>query len=124
MNYISERVKANVNVPIIFFTKGGSFFLKDLKQSFCDAIGVDWSVTIEKARHYVGVGKVLQGNFDPAFLYGSSSYINESVKFYMDFIQSDALNNYIVNLGHGVYPDIDPEKVKIMVDSVREFSVL
>jgi len=25
-------------------------------------------------------------------------------------------------LGHGIYPDIDPENVKAMIDAIREFS--
>ena len=46
----------------------------------------------------------------------------KTVKEHMQFIGDDKLNNYIVNLGHGIYPDINPDNVKIMVDSVREFS--
>ena len=41
----------------------------------------------------------------------------------MEFIQLDKLNNYIVNLGHGIYPDIDPDNVKVMIEAIREFSV-
>lgn len=41
----------------------------------------------------------------------------------MEFIQSDKLNNYIVNLGHGIYPDINPDNVKVMIDAIREFSI-
>lgn len=40
----------------------------------------------------------------------------------MQFIQADKLNNYIVNLGHGIYPDISPDNVKAMIDAIREFS--
>jgi uroporphyrinogen decarboxylase len=122
MQYIAENVKQKVTVPIVFFTKGGANFFSEYKNLACDGAGVDWNVTIEQARHKIGIGKVLQGNFDPAFLYGSPESIRNTVKKYMDFIQADKLNNYIVNLGHGVYPDIDPDNVKVMVDAVREFS--
>lgn len=94
-----------------------------MKDKSCDGVGVDWNVTLDQARHRIGVGKVLQGNFDPAFLYGTSDSIRNTVKKNIEFIQSDKLNNYIVNLGHGIYPDINPDNVKIMVDAIREFSV-
>ncbi|ASG68826.1 uroporphyrinogen decarboxylase [Francisella halioticida] len=123
MECIAKRVKQSVDVPIVFFTKGGANFFGELKDKSCDGVGVDWNMTIKQARHRVGVGKVLQGNFDPAFLYGSSDSIRQTVKKHMEFIQSDRLNNYIVNLGHGIYPDIDPDNVKVMVDAIREFSV-
>ncbi|MDE4967666.1 uroporphyrinogen decarboxylase family protein, partial [Francisella tularensis] len=80
------------------------------------------SVTLKQARHRIGGGKVLQGNFYPAFLYGSKQSIRETVRAKIEFIQSDKLNNYIVNLVHGIYPDIDPDSVRVMIDAIREFS--
>ena len=123
MEYIAKQVKAlHPHVPIMFFTKGGSNSYGEYAQSACDGVGVDWSVTMEQARARIGNGKVLQGNFDPAFLYGDAASIRKTVKEHMQFIGNDKLNNYIVNLGHGIYPDINPDNVKVMVDSVREFS--
>ena len=29
---------------------------------------------------------------------------------------------YIANLGHGVYPDTDPDKVRCFIESVKEYS--
>ena len=61
----------------------------------------------------------LQGNLDPAALYGSEQSIVEAVK---SIVTSQApYSRFVFNLGHGVYPDISPDKVKIMVDAVREF---
>ena len=30
---------------------------------------------------------------------------------------------HIVNLGHGVYPDVDPEKVKILIKTVKDYEI-
>ncbi|MDE4988506.1 uroporphyrinogen decarboxylase family protein, partial [Francisella tularensis] len=79
----------------------GSNFFEEIKEKTCDGVGVDWSVTLKQSRHRIGVGKVLQGNFDPALLYGSKQSIRENVRANIEFIQTDKLNNYIVNLGHG-----------------------
>ena len=123
MNYIAKGVKAVLpNMPVMFFTKGGVNFYSEYANASCDGVGVDWSVTLEQARDRLGNGKVIQGNFDPAFLYGNHVSIRAKVKESMQFIQDDKLNNYIVNLGHGLYPDIDPDNVKTMIDAIREFS--
>ncbi|MDE4998885.1 uroporphyrinogen decarboxylase family protein, partial [Francisella tularensis] len=63
-----------------------------------------------------------QGNIDPAFLYGSQQSIRATVRANIEFIQKDKLNNYIVNLGNGIYPDIDPDSVRVKIDAIREFS--
>ena len=123
MNHIARGVKAVLpNMPMMFFTKGGSNLYGEYADAICDGVGVDWSATLEQARERLGNGKVIQGNFDPAFLYGNHASIRTKVKENMQFIQGDKINNYIVNLGHGIYPDIDPDNVKAMVDAIREFS--
>ena len=123
MNYIAKGVKEVLpNMPVMFFTKGGANFYDEYKDAHCNGVGVDWSVTLEQARERLGNGKVIQGNFDPAFLYGSHDSIRATIKKNMQFIQNDKLNNYIVNLGHGIYPDIDHDNVEVMVDAIREFS--
>ncbi|APC96458.1 uroporphyrinogen decarboxylase [Francisella frigiditurris] len=124
MNKIANDVKSEFpNIPIVFFTKGGGMFLEEYANSLCDGIGIDWNITLPEARNKVGNKFVLQGNFDPAFLYASDKQIQDTVRHNMDFIKQDEKNNYIVNLGHGIYPDVDPEKVKVMVDAIRQSTI-
>jgi len=59
----------------------------------------------------------LQGNLDPAALYGSEQSIEAAVKGILAVYQGAP--GHIFNLGHGIYPDMDPEKVKLMVDTVK-----
>ena len=123
MEKIAKGVKGLYpNMPIVFFTKGGANFYSEYQGLSCNGVGVDWSVELDEARRRLGDGLVLQGNFDPAFLYSDANSIRNTVKKLMNTVQNDKLNNYVVNLGHGIYPDISPDNVKVMIDAIREFS--
>ncbi len=119
MKQIAEQVKqAYPHVPIVFFTKNGGLWLSDMMQTPCDGIGLDWTMDIKQAKAIVQTDKVIQGNLDPAALYGDHDAIAQQVKqIVQDYGQG---RRHIFNLGHGIYPDIDPDKVKTMVQAVRE----
>ena len=122
MEQIAQGVKKlHPSIPIVFFTKGGANYYSEYKDLSCDGVGVDWSVELSEARNRLGNGLVLQGNLDPAFLYGDKISIKNTVSKLMNNIKNDESNNYIVNLGHGIYPDINPDNVKNMIDTIREF---
>ena len=66
----------------------------------------------------MGNSRVIQGNLDPCLLYADDEIIvRETIK-----LIQEANGHHIVNLGHGVYPDTDPRKVKLMIDTVKEYS--
>ncbi|WP_440616589.1 uroporphyrinogen decarboxylase [Cysteiniphilum sp. 6C5] len=123
LNYMqritAELKKRHPHVPVTLFTKDGGLWLDQLIKTDCDGIGIDWSIDVARARQVVGNEFALQGNLDPAALYGSDQSIIDSVR---SIVTSQApYSRFVFNLGHGVYPDISPDKVKIMVDAVREF---
>jgi len=71
-------------------------------------------------------GKVaLQGNLDPAVLYGAPDAIRAQVRYVLD---SHAAGNggsregHVFNLGHGMSPDMDPGHVAVLVDEVHAYS--
>jgi uroporphyrinogen decarboxylase len=53
-------------VPSIVFTKGGGLWLESIAAIGCDAVGLDWTMDIGRARRLVGDKVALQGNLDPA----------------------------------------------------------
>ena len=107
-------------VPVILFTKGAGPLLADMVGTGCDALGVDWTTELAKAREYVDDKVALQGNLDPATLRESPEAIRQGV--------ADTLASYgkgpghVFNLGHGITPDIDPDNVSVLVDAVHELS--
>ena len=116
--YIAEICNSIRNVPVTVFAKGAFFALEDFSELNCETIGLDWNMEIGTARQQVGPNKTLQGNMDPCLLYSSFDTIqHETIKMLKAF----GPQRHIANLGHGVYPDTDPEKVKCFVQTVKEY---
>lgn len=116
--YISQITDAITEVPVIVFAKGAYFARKELAQSSCSVIGLDWNMNIEDSRQLVGPNKTLQGNMDPCMLYSTFETIEtETIKMLRAF----GPHRHIANLGHGLYPDIEKEKVKFFVDVIKKF---
>ena len=94
--------------------------LADMVGTGCDALGVDWTTDLARAREYVADKVALQGNLDPATLRESPDIIRQGV--------ADTLASYgngpghVFNLGHGITPDIDPDNLSVLVDAVHELS--
>ncbi|MCK0537197.1 uroporphyrinogen decarboxylase [Alcanivorax quisquiliarum] len=107
-------------IPVILFTKNGGLWLEDMAATGCDALGLDWTINIGKARERVGDRVALQGNMDPAVLYASPDAIRAEVKRILtDF---GPHNGHIFNLGHGITPEVDPVHAGVFIDAVHEFS--
>ena len=120
MPYLTQITDAIDNVPVTLFSKGAFYARKSMAALNCDVIGLDWNMDPAESRQIIGPNKTLQGNLDPCILYGSEKLIeSETIKM----IQGFGSQRYIANLGHGVYPDIDPMKVKHFVETVQSFDI-
>lgn len=107
-------------VPVILFTKGGGLWLEAMAETRCDALGLDWTVDLAKARARVGQRVALQGNMDPCLLYASGARIRREAA---ELLKAYGMGNgHVFNLGHGIHPSVEPEKVTALVDAVHELS--
>lgn len=111
---------ATRKVPAILFTKGGGLWLNEMAASGYDGVGLDWMTHIGKARALVGDKVALQGNLDPLALYASPEKIRSEVKTILEDFGSGS--GHIFNLGHGIWPDVNPDHMKAMIDAVHELS--
>ncbi len=107
-------------VPVILFTKGGGQWLNAMADSGCDALGLDWTTDIGFAREQVGDRVALQGNMDPCTLHASPEAIREEAARILKSYGNGS--GHVFNLGHGITPDINPEHVAALVNSVHELS--
>ena len=117
--YIQQIIDAlSGSVPVIVFGKGCWFALQEMSKSGAAALGIDWNCTARNARYLSGGQISLQGNFDPSRLLSPISQIKTQVK---QMINAFGKDRYIVNLGHGILPNIPVDHAKAFVDSVKEF---
>jgi uroporphyrinogen decarboxylase len=63
----------------------------------------------------------LQGNLDPAALFAPPDTLRaETIRVLESY---GAGPGHVFNLGHGITPEVDPERVSVLVDTVNDFSV-
>lgn len=122
---ISRRVRDKLKergvacVPMVIFAKDGHYALEEIAQSHYEVIGLDWTIEPKIAKKVCGESLTLQGNLDPCALYAPKDELTRIAK---GMLQKFGYKNYICNLGHGIYPDMDPESVRTLVDFVHKFS--
>ncbi len=117
---IAREIKRDYpEVPLILFARGAHHALPLYRTSDYDVIGLDWTMDPRQSRQAIGPHKSLQGNLDPAVLYASPARIREEVQ---RMLEAFGPHRYIANLGHGMYPDHDPEHVRVLVDTMHQAS--
>ncbi len=117
--YIQQIIDAlKDETHVIAFGKGCWFALDEMARSGASALGIDWTCSARNARYLSGGKITLQGNFDPSRLYSPPSEIKKMVHTMIDEFGKD---RYIVNLGHGILPDIPVENARAFIDAVKEY---
>jgi uroporphyrinogen decarboxylase len=119
--YISEIASSITEVPVTIFSKGAITSIPAIAKLDCNTVGLDWNMDIPEMRAKIGNNRTIQGNLDPCVLYGSHENVElETIKMLQSF---NGNKRHIVNLGHGVYPDVDPEKVKTFIKTVKNYEI-
>ncbi len=119
MPYLKRITEEVQGAPLILFAKGSWYALKQLSgQTRATALSVDWAVSPEFARQAVRHEITLQGNYDPSRLLSPVPVIEKQVKRMIDRFGKD---RYIVNLGHGILPNIPVNHAKAFVNAVKTY---
>lgn len=122
LQYISKVISEikRDKEPVIVFSKGVHHNLENLANSGADVVGLDWTMDLGEVRNKIGSKVALQGNLDPTVLYAGENKIREEAKKVLDSYGEGS--GHVFNLGHGILPDVDPEKAKALVQIVKEES--
>ena len=105
------------DVPIIHFGVGSGEVLDLMARAGVDAVGVDWRIPLDEAARRVGPDTTLQGNIDPALLAAPWRILEAHVQDVLE--RGRAARAHVVNLGHGVPPDTDPDVLTRIVELVH-----
>ncbi|HRA78821.1 MAG TPA: uroporphyrinogen decarboxylase family protein, partial [Burkholderiaceae bacterium] len=123
MRRVVAALKRERGEPVIVFTKGGGPWLEDIAGIGCDAIGVDWTVNLGRARARIGDRCALQGNLDPMVLMAEPEQVRvEAVKVLDDFGDPGPGAGHVFNLGHGISQFTPPDSVAALVEAVHAHS--
>jgi len=104
--------------PTIYFSTGSSHLVELLGRTGADALGVDWREPLGRVRTRLGPGMALQGNLDPGALLGTGEALRRAAGRVLDEVPDG--RSHVFNLGHGVLPSTDPERVRELVEFVHE----
>lgn len=103
--------------PTIYFSTGSSHLVERLARTGPDALGVDWREPLGSIRRRIGSGMALQGNLDPGALLGTRDSLLQEAQRVLDEVPER--RGHVFNLGHGVLPSTDPERVRELVEYVH-----
>ena len=106
-----------LEVPKVHFGVGSGEMLAAMHSIGADVMGVDWRIPLDEAERRLGGGVPLQGNIDPALLQAPWSVLEAHVRDVMQ--RGLAAPAHVVNLGHGVPPDTDPDVLTKIVELVH-----
>ncbi|RUS22635.1 Uroporphyrinogen decarboxylase-domain-containing protein [Endogone sp. FLAS-F59071] len=124
---ISSRVKESLiaqsfsPVPMTIFAKGSWYALDQLASSNYEVISLDWTVPPKYAQSVVGDRVTLQGNMDPNRLFAGAEAVSVAATEMVRAFGREA--RYIANLGHGIMPGVDPDILKVYLETVRDVSL-
>ncbi|MGB6501688.1 MAG: uroporphyrinogen decarboxylase [Thermoplasmata archaeon] len=103
--------------PTIYFSTGSAHLTELLARTGAEALGVDWREPLGRVRQRVGPDLALQGNLDPGALLGPSESLRREARSVLDEIPDG--RGHVFNLGHGVLPETEPERVRELVEYVH-----
>jgi uroporphyrinogen decarboxylase len=112
-----ERIR-DLDVPVVHFGVGSGEVLKEMHDIGVDVVGVDWRIPLDDAAARLGGDVTVQGNIDPALLAAPWPVLEAHV---LDVLRRGrSAPAHVVNLGHGVPPETDPDVLTRIVELVHE----
>lgn len=120
MRRVVSGVRAETDVPIIYFANGGATLLAEVKQVGADVVGIDWTLPLSRAVEQLGPDAVVQGNLDPAALFAPRAELDDAIRAVLH--EGAGARAHVFNLGHGIHRTTDPDQVAFLVDRVHEHS--
>ena len=104
-------------VPVIYYTKASHHLLPAIARSGANVLSVDWRISLREVRERIGPGIALQGNVDPAILFGPPEKIRRAT---LDAVGALGGVGHIMNLGHGILPGTPVENARLFIETGQQ----
>ncbi len=106
----------SLNVPVICFPREIKDYKKFINNVKPDVVSIDYSVDPKEIVKNIEIP--VQGGLDPKVLLTDKDNVKKNAIKYMEIFRD---HPYIFNLGHGVLPETNPDMVKYLVNTVKDF---
>jgi uroporphyrinogen decarboxylase len=104
-------------VPVIYYTKASHHLLPSIIKSGANILSVDWRIPLPELRRLAGARIALQGNLDPAILFGPEEKIRQST---LSIAAELGGHGHILNLGHGILQHTPVENAQLFITTGQQ----
>jgi len=115
-----QKIFQAVDLPSIYYVKNSHHLLPLMDQSKADFLSVDQTVVLGHHKTIEKSQKGIQGNLFNGLLYAQKDVLQKEVQDVL--LGGQKHDRYIFNLSHGVFPDVEPDQLKFIVDTVHNFN--
>lgn len=116
--YLTKIFKS-IDLPSIYFIKNSGHLISTITRLDADFLSLDHTINFSNNQCLLNSKKGIQGNFFNGWLYADNDFIKNKVEELLH--TSKIYQNYIFNLNHGVFPDVNPDKLKFITECVHQF---
>jgi uroporphyrinogen decarboxylase len=105
--------------PVIYYTKASHHLLPAVVESGANVLSVDWRVDLSALRKLAGPRIGIQGNLDPALLFGPQDVLRVAT---LETLKRLGGVGHILNLGHGILPTTPVENAQLFIETGQQTS--
>jgi uroporphyrinogen decarboxylase len=103
--------------PVIYYTKASHHLLPAIARSGANVLSVDWRVDMRALRDQLGPRIAIQGNVDPAVLFGPPEQIRCITQ---ETAATLGGSGHILNLGHGILQHTPVENAQLFIQTGQQ----
>lgn len=125
---ILEKIKVKYpTVPTVVYIKHSGALVERMAATGVDVVSLDWTVDMAEGRERIATGRAnagiqgrggVQGNLDPAVLFGDFATIKERAE---EILRKAGPVGHVMNLGHGIEAATSEENAAFFIETVRNF---
>jgi len=125
---ILDKIKEKYpNVPTVVYIKHSGALIERMAATGVDVVSLDWTVDMAEGRERIAASRAkagfegpggVQGNLDPAILFGDFATIKERAE---EILKKAGPTGHVMNLGHGIEAATSEENAAYFIETVRNF---